>query len=93
MTFGFCYWLVDLRGRRGAWLKFFTIFGLNALAVYVFHFILGAVFSKTGLDETVFNALIGSGPQNASLFYSLIHVAASFLFAWFLWSRRWFLKI
>jgi len=93
LGFGLCYWLVDLKAATGPWLRFFTIFGVNALAVYIFHFILGAVFGKSGMEDGVFNAFLSTGPSNAALLYSLIHVVASFLFAWLLWSRRWFLKI
>ncbi len=96
MVFGSCYWLVDAMGWRGAWMKPLTIFGMNALAVYVFHALMSRLASLGGA-ASVRAALYGTfepalGAANASLLYSLMHIGASFVFAWVLWRRGWFLK-
>ncbi len=95
--FGACYWVFDVGRRGGAWASPLSIFGLNALAVYIFHEALIIVASWGG-EASIRSALYGAlerplGAANGSLAYGLLHVAASFGFAWLLWRRRWFLKI
>jgi predicted acyltransferase len=98
MVFGACYWLVDVHNRRGAWTRPLIIFGMNAMAVYVFHGLLARLLgmwrigdvSARRIHSDFFAGL--TDPANASLLYSLCHVLASFLFAWFLFRRKWFLK-
>lgn len=98
IVFGAMYWLCDVAKLSGRWSKPLVILGMNAMAVYIFHGMLGDLFSlvKVGgasLRSALLDGLAGPLSQaNASLAYSLVHVAASFLFAWFLYSRRWFLK-
>ena len=92
LTFGAAYWLVDVRSLGGAWVRPFTIFGVNALAVYVFHYVFSVAVSRAGLREPLFGLFEGLGPANASLAYSLLHVGASFVFAWALWRKGWVWK-
>ena len=74
-----------------------TIFGLNALAVYVFHEVVAVLF-QIGGEGSLRSATYGPlrdalGPPNGALLYGLGHVLLSFVFAWVLWRKRWFLKI
>ncbi len=97
LLFGLSYWLADVRHLDGVWSLPLKIFGLNALAVYVFHYVLEVAANWGG--EASVNAAIHSvfdpamRPVDATLAYSLVHVAASFVFAWVLWKRGWIWKV
>ncbi len=102
--FSICYWLIDVNGYK-RWATPFVIFGMNAIAVYVaadFIAILLGLIQVTGPEGTpislqeaiyqsVFVPLVSS--YNASLLYALAFVLVTFLIAWFMWKRRWFVKI
>jgi predicted acyltransferase len=90
---GALYGLIDVADYRGAWTVPWVIFGMNAIAVYVFHGLLGRAASLVGVRAMIYDSLAAAGTANASLLYSLLHVAASFVFAWFLYRRQWFLKV
>ena len=93
IVFGLTYWLCDVKKLAGRWSRPWVILGMNAIAVYIFHGLLGRLFSITGWWSAIFDAFARLlDTPSASLAYSLVHVAASLLFAWFLYSRRWFLK-
>lgn len=93
LVFGITYWICDVRGERGAWSRPFVILGMNAMAVYIFHGLMGRLFSVTGLRTGVYDAFARFlDTANAALAYSLVHVGLSFLFAWILYRRRWVLK-
>jgi predicted acyltransferase len=85
IVFGLIYWICDVKKLTGRWSQPFVILGMNAMAVYIFHGLLGRLVRMTGVASAVHGA-------NASLAYSLVHVAASLLFAWILYRQRWFLK-
>ena len=98
ITFGACYWLIDGYGWKGRWTRPWVIFGVNALAVYVFHGVVGTLAGLGGEDGSVRYAIFGAlepvlGTANASVIYSLLQVGCSFVFAWVLWRRRWVLKL
>ena len=93
LVFGITYWLCDVQKLAGRWSKPFVILGTNAIAVYVFHGLLEDLAAMTGIRTSLFDAFARYlATPDAALGYSLVHVAASLLFAWFLYSRRWFLK-
>jgi predicted acyltransferase len=93
LAFAGCYWAIDERGWSGAGTRFWTIFGVNALAVYVFHAVVNVLFGL-GPKAALSGWLQGlASPANAALVYSLVHVGLSFAFAWLLWRRLWFLKL
>ncbi len=93
LVFGIVYWICDVRKLAGRWSQPFLWLGMNAIAVYVFHGLLEDIFAMTGLRTSVFNLFYGPlDTPSAALAYSMVHVAASLLFAWFLYRRRWFLK-
>ena len=98
VVFGGCYWLVDGNGWRGSWTRPLVIFGMNAMAVYIFHGLLGRFCGliqagDVSLGRYLYRSLEpGFGAANASLVYSLGHVLASYVFAVTLYRRGWFLK-
>lgn len=97
LLFGLSYWFVDVQDLDGAWSRPLKIFGMNALAVYVFHSVLETA-ANWGGEASAQGALHGAfstalRPLDATLAYALAHVAASFVFAWALWKRGWFWKV
>ncbi len=89
VVFASCYWLVDAKGIKRYWTQPFAIFGMNAIAVYVFHGFLGRAARKivpAGSLDPLFST------QNAALVYSLAHVGICFGFAYLLYRKRWLLK-
>jgi predicted acyltransferase len=78
LTLAFCYWLIDIKGhKRWAWP--FVIFGVNALALFVFSGIMARLLGMvrvagpegkdTTLQQWIFNNVFLSWltPINASL--------------------------
>ncbi|MBP1646807.1 MAG: hypothetical protein H6Q30_252 [Bacteroidetes bacterium] len=102
--FSICYWLIDVNGYK-RWATPFVIFGMNAIAVYVaadFIAILLGLIQVTGpegtpisLQEHIFRSVFVSiaSPNNASLLYAFAFALITFLIAWALWRKRWFVKI
>lgn len=85
----------DIDRRRGLLTTFFTVFGVNALALYVASEFLAIVLGHFGVTDTVF-AFIASAipvPQLASLTYALLFLMLNFAIGYLLWRRRVFIKI
>jgi len=99
-----CYWVLDVnRWRR--WATPILVFGMNAIAAYVFagvvahligrmHLHLADGTSLTG-QEFIYQRLFATvgSPPNASLLYSLAFVALCWAAMWVLYRRRIFIKI
>ncbi|MBI1761002.1 MAG: DUF5009 domain-containing protein [Acidobacteria bacterium] len=99
-----CYWSIDIKGIKG-WTKPFVVFGVNALALYVFSGLLARIFSviptikldgtpgdlKTWLYEHVFLSWLA--PVNASLGYALAYVLLWLGLMTILYQRRIFIKV
>ncbi len=93
LVFSIVYWICDVNKLGGRWSQPFVWLGMNAIAVYIFHGLLEDLAAMSGLRVSVFDAFAKFlNTPNAALAYSLVHVAASLTFAWFLYRRRWFLK-
>lgn len=98
------HWLIDVRGWS-RWAQPLVIYGTNALLMFVSAGVLGRLLNLikwTGADgqgitlkgyiyQHVFVPL--ASPVNASLLYALAFVLLHFAFAWFLWRKKWFVKI
>ncbi|CUI06187.1 hypothetical protein BN2497_7151 [Janthinobacterium sp. CG23_2] len=76
------------------------IYGMNALFIFAFS---GLVSKMLGLIE-VGGVPLAQGlyaqvsalevsPVNSSLLYALLFNAAMFLLAWWMWRRKWFVKV
>lgn len=99
-----CYWSIDIKGVK-AWTKPFVIFGVNALALFVFSGLLARVFGlihttkldgtpgdlKTWLYEHLFLSWLA--PVNASLGYALGYVLLWLGLMTILYRRRIFIKV
>lgn len=104
LTLGFCYFLIDIKGYK-RWAKPFVIFGVNALALFVFSGIMARVMGmirvpdiegKTvSLQQWIFNNVFLSiaSPINASLLYAISFILFWLFLMWLLYRRRMFIKI
>jgi predicted acyltransferase len=98
------YWLIDVKGHS-KWATPFIIYGMNAITVFVLS---GLVGKSMGLIRYVqadgsFLSLQGmifqnvflplASPINASLLYAISFISVMFLVVWFMWKKKWFLKV
>jgi predicted acyltransferase len=87
-------WFVDERGWS-KWAKPFLITGMNAITVYLASEFLAEFLDAYGFHEALYNRFFApiASPMNASLLWALSFVALMYLLAWFLYRRRWFLRV
>ncbi|MCE3605458.1 hypothetical protein LXA47_17880 [Massilia sp. P8910] len=106
IVFSSFYWLLDanphlpLRSAAARWSTPLIIYGMNALFIFAFS---GLVSKMLGLIEVGGVPLaqglyaqvsaLGVSPVNSSLLYALLFNAAMFLLAWWMWRRKWFVKV
>ncbi len=96
---------VQLRQRASRWLQPFTIYGMNALFIFAFSGLVAKMlgFIKVAGDDgkllslkAVLYAPIKAtslSPVNQSLAFAVLFNAAMFFVAWFMWKRKWFVKV
>ena len=81
-----------------------TIYGMNALFLFVFSGIIGRVLqsvhvsggtSSVTLKERMFMgiATLPLSPENVSLSFALLFNLAMFAVAWVMWRKKWFVKV
>lgn len=99
LVFALCYWIVDVK-KWQRWSRFFAIYGLNALAVFISTGIVGRLLGIIKIDnhtlanriyETLFAPL--ASPINASLLYAIANVLFFFLIVYGMYRRGWFLRV
>ena len=96
-----CYWIVDVKRWRGRWTKPLLVFGMNAIAAYVFaeviSHLLDHMHNGAGLSwqETIYQPVFAplASPANASLLYALAYVLVCWMAMWVLYRKGIFLKI
>jgi predicted acyltransferase len=96
-----CYWVVDVKPWRGLWTKPLLVFGMNAIAAYVFaeliSQLLDLMHTSVGLSwqETVYQRIFATlaSPANASLLYALVFVLMCWVAMYLLYRKGIFLKI
>ena len=87
-----CYWVSDIKLRRGRWSKPFLILGMNAIAAYVIAELIGGWLSWEGF--ALLNSLAGMELSAlASLLHSLVVLGLCFLPVWWLYRRHIVLKV
>ncbi len=105
LTLAFCYWLIDIKGYK-RWARPFVVFGVNALALFVFSGIMARLLGMirlTGpeegkeitLQQWIFNNafLSWASPINASLAYAICFILLWLFLMWLLYRRRIYLKV
>jgi predicted acyltransferase len=99
ILFSVFYWLLDanpharMRAVAARWSTPFIIYGMNALFIFAF----SALVSKLLLPVApqLYGALgaLQLAPVNSSLLYALLFNAAMFSVAWYMWRKKWFVKV
>lgn len=104
LTLAVCHYLVDFKSFR-AWATPFVVFGVNALALFVFSGIMarllgiikvpGADGKEISLQQWIFTNVFlpVAAPVNASLAYAICFLGVWFGMMWLLYRRRIFLKV
>ncbi len=105
LTLGFCYYLIDIKGYK-RWAKPFVIFGVNALALFVFSGIFARLLGmirfagpeegkEITLQQWIFNNIYLSilSPINASLAYAICFILFWLFLMWLLYRRRIYIKV
>ncbi len=94
-----------LREKSQGMLLPFTIYGMNALFIFAFSGFVAKMleffkFEQAGggsisLKNMLYAPLqaMPIAPVNASLMFAILFNLAMFVIAWFMWKRKWFLKI
>jgi len=96
-----CYWIVDIKPWRGLWTKLFLVFGMNAIAAYVFAEVMSHwldhvhVGGGMSWQEFIYQRMFAplASPANASLLYALAYVLVCWVAMWVLYRKGIFLKI
>jgi predicted acyltransferase len=94
-----------VRAVAARWSQPFVIYGMNALFIFAFSGLVAKmlmfikVTGPDGSQVSLGNALyaplraLDIAPVNSSLLYALIFNAAMFAVAWFMWRKKWFVKV
>jgi predicted acyltransferase len=95
-----CYWVVDVKQHRGKWTMPVLVFGMNAIAAYVFSEVLAmtlyvVTIRRTSAMEYIYSHFFMplASPPNASLLYAVAYVAVCWTVMMLLYRKRIFLKI
>jgi predicted acyltransferase len=105
LTLAACYWLIDIKQMKW-WTKPFVIFGVNALALFVFSGIFGRLLGmirlagpeagkEISLQQWIFNNLFLSwaSPINASLAFAVTFILFWLFLMWLLYRKNIFIKV
>ena len=89
LLFVLFYWIIDIRGYR-RWTLFFTVIGLNSITIYLAQSIINFRFTATFL----FGGLIKFFPTTwASFLNNLTIIVVCWLFLYFLYKKKVFIKV
>ena len=105
LTLGVCYWLIDIKGYK-KWAWPFVVFGVNALALFVFSGIMARLLGMirfagpeegkfTTLQQWIFNNffLSWASPVNASLAFAICFILVWLFLMWLLYRKRIYVKV
>ena len=89
LMFALFYYIIDVKNHRG-WILFFVVIGMNSITIYLAqHFI-----NFTYTAERIFGGLIKLLPETVQPFLSsAAYVAVCWLFLYFLYKKKVFLKV
>ena len=101
VMFGVFYWLLDgapsiwLRARMQGYAQFFIIYGMNALFIFALSGLVAKMIGFFKLHEALYAPIkaLPLVPEAQSLVYALLFNAVMFAVAWFMYRRRWFIKV
>ena len=105
LTLAVCYWLIDIKGYK-AWTWPFVVFGVNALALFVFSGIMARLLGMIrfagpevgkdiSLQQWIFNNIFLSvaEPINASLAYAISFILLWLFLMWLLYRKQIYIKV
>ncbi|MBQ8602393.1 MAG: DUF1624 domain-containing protein [Bacteroides sp.] len=87
-------YIIDIKGKK-SWARFFLIFGVNPLFLYVGSEVLAIVFGHTGLKTSIYNgisSLMGDGCV-ASATYAIGFMLLLGAIGYPLWKKKIYIKI
>jgi predicted acyltransferase len=96
---------VAVRDAAARWTRPFVIYGMNALFVFALSGFLAKMFgyikfdqpdgTKVALGKLLYAPVkaLPIGPVNTSLLYALLFNLFMFGLAWFMWRKKWFVKV
>jgi predicted acyltransferase len=94
-----------VREAAARWTRPFVIYGMNALFVFALSGFLAKMFgyikfdqpdgTKVALGKLLYAPVkaLPIGPVNTSLLYALLFNLFMFALAWFMWRKKWFVKV
>ena len=94
-----------VREAAARWTKPFVIYGMNALFIFAFSGLVAKMFgfikfaqpdgSTVSLGKSLYAPIrtLPIAPVNTSLLYALLFNAGMFAIAWFMWRKKWFVKV
>ena len=87
--FALFYYIIDVKGWKG-WTKFFEVIGLNSITIYMAQ----RIISFSGINKFFLGGLAGLCPEPlGNLILDLGYLTISWLFLWFLYKKKVFLKV
>ncbi len=104
LTLGVCYYVIDVKGYK-KWARPFVVFGVNALALFVFSGIMARMLGlikvagpegkDISLQQWIFGNLFRTWlePINASLAYASCFILFWWFLMWLLYRRRMYIKV
>jgi predicted acyltransferase len=100
VVFAFCYWVIDVKGKR-RWAQPFAIYGMNAITVFVLSGILAISMYRIkagpniALQDALYRAIYAplAPPKVASLLWAVTWVMGLYAIAYVMYRRKWFLKV
>jgi predicted acyltransferase len=101
LVFAAFYWLLDVnphaavREAAARWSKPFLIYGMNALFIFAFSGLVSKMLGYFKFSKALYAPIrdLPIGPVNTSLLYAVAFNAAMFCVAWFMWRKKWFVKV
>ena len=89
LMFALFYYIIDVLNWR-KWTLFFTVIGMNSITIYLAQRFVK--FSYT--SEKLFSGLVKLMPENSQAFFTQVaYIAVCWLFLYFLYRKRVFLKV
>ena len=90
----FLMYVIDIQQKSG-WTKFFHVFGVNALALYVSSELLAILLGYMGFSASVYDAIHTVVPalKWASLIYAIYFVLLNFAIGYMLYRKKIYIKL
>ena len=87
--FALFFYIIDVKGWKG-WTKFFEVVGLNSITIYMAQ----RIISFGGINNFFLGGLAGLCPEPVGkLILDIGYFMVSWLFLWFLYKKKVFLKV